>query len=83
MGDSHEVSNRTVKFLQWTIVGGALLFILAIIVWIGHLIRTAWWLHDTPSASIGISLVAVPIFLTLAGVIFYVAWGLLEDRRDQ
>ncbi|MFQ5875375.1 MAG: hypothetical protein ACE5JL_16465, partial [Dehalococcoidia bacterium] len=43
--------------------------------------RTAWRLGDVPSASIGISLVAIPVFLVLLGVILYVFCGLLGDRR--
>jgi hypothetical protein len=57
--------------------GAAVLFIGGIVAWIAHLIRTAWRLKDVPSASIGISLVAIPVFLTLLGVILYVFWGLL------
>jgi hypothetical protein len=60
--------------------GLAVLFIGSIVAWIGHLIRTAWRLGDVPSASIGISLVAIPVFLTLLGVILYVVRGLLGDR---
>jgi hypothetical protein len=60
--------------------GLAVLFIGGIVAWIGHLIRTAWRLGDVPSASIGISLVAIPVFLTLLGVILYVVRGLLGDR---
>jgi hypothetical protein len=60
--------------------GAAVLFIGGIITWISHLIRTAWRLKDVPSASIGISLVAIPVFVTLLGVILYVFWGLLGDR---
>ena len=37
--------------------------------------------RTSPSASIGISLVAIPVFLTLLGVILYVFWGLL--RRSE
>jgi hypothetical protein len=55
------------------------LFICGIIGWIGHLIRTAWRLGDVPSASIGISLVAIPVFLTLLGVVVYLFWGMLGD----
>jgi len=71
---------RTVRALQWAMAGLAVLFIGSIVAWIGHLIRTAWRLGDVPSASIGISLVAIPVFLTLLGVILYVVRGLLGDR---
>ncbi len=73
------VAERTVRALQWTMAGAAVLFIVGIITWISHLIRTAWRLQDVPSASIGISLVAIPVFLTLLGVVLYVFWGLLAD----
>jgi hypothetical protein len=69
-----------VRTIQWALVGAAVLFIGGIVTWISHLIRTAWRLKDVPSASIGISLVAIPVFLTLLGVILYVFVGLLGDR---
>jgi hypothetical protein len=58
--------------------GVFVLFVGGIITWIIHLIRTAWWLGDVPSASIGISLVAIPVFLVLLGVVLYVFWGILK-----
>jgi len=75
--------DRTVRALQWGIAAGTVLFIGAIILWITHLIRTAWRLGDVPSASIGISLVAIPVFLTVLGVGLYVFWGLLTDRSER
>jgi len=77
-----EVPDRTVKILQWALAGGFILFVGAIVTWITHLIRTAWRLRDVPSASIGISLVAIPVFLVLLGVVLYVVWGLLTDRSE-
>lgn len=71
--------DRTVRTLQWAMAGAAVLFIGGIVIWITHLIRTAWRLGDGPSASIGISLVAIPVFLTLLGVILYVFRGLLAE----
>jgi len=38
---------------------------------------------DVPSAAIGIPLVAIPIFLALASVVFYVFWGLAVRGRDR
>jgi len=69
---------RTVRIFQWAIAGSTLVFISSIVLWIVHLIRTAWSLGDVPSASIGISLVAIPVFLTLLGVGLSVFWGLLR-----
>ena len=79
MNQSHAGSDRLVKTIQWAMAGAAVLFIGGIVTWITHLIRTAWRLKDVPSASIGISLVAIPVFLTLLGVILSVFWGLLRD----
>jgi cbb3-type cytochrome oxidase subunit 3 len=47
------------------------------------LIRAAWSLGDVPSASIGISIVAIPIFLVFMGVVFYVFWGVALHGRDR
>ena len=80
MPDLSSAPDRAVRAIQWAMAGAAVLFIGGIVIWISHLIRTAWRLKDVPSASIGISLVAVPVFLTLLGVILYVFWGLLGDR---
>ena len=77
------VPDRTVRAIQWAMAGVAVLFIGGIIAWITHLIRTAWRLGDVPSASIGISIVAIPVFLTLLGVILYVIVGILGDRGEQ
>lgn len=72
---------RLVRTLQWGMALAAVLFVGGIVTWITHLIRTAWRLGDVPSASIGIALVAIPVFLTLLGVIVYVFWGLLSERH--
>ncbi|MFQ5898879.1 MAG: hypothetical protein ACE5JN_11625 [Candidatus Methylomirabilia bacterium] len=80
MSDPHPARDRAVRTFQWAMAVGAVFFIGGIVTWIGHLIRTAWRLQDTPSASIGISLVAIPVFLTLLGVVLYVFVGLLGDR---
>jgi hypothetical protein len=82
IGGPGGATERAVRTIQWAMAGVAVLFIVGIITWIGHLIRTAWRLEDVPSASIGISLVAIPVFLTLLGVILYVFWGLLADRGE-
>jgi len=60
-------------------------FVLAmggVIVWIIHLILLSRELHDVPSASIGIGIVAIPVFLTLLTVFNYVFWGMLLNREE-
>ena len=78
------VSDRLVKRLQWIWVGGAFLLVGGIIVWIVHLIVASWRLDDVIQASVGISIVAIPIFLVFMGVIFYVFWGVaLQGRKRE
>ena len=78
MSSQRSEFDRRVRAVQWGIAGLMVLFIGSIVLWIVHLIRTAWRLGDVPSASIGISLVAIPVFLTLLGVGLSVFWGLLR-----
>jgi hypothetical protein len=75
--------DRRVRIFQWAIAGVFTIFVGGIVTWIIHLIRTAWWLGDVPSASIGISIVAIPVFLVLLSVVLYVCWGLLTDRSGR
>jgi cbb3-type cytochrome oxidase subunit 3 len=80
MSDRRSAFDRKVRAVQWAIAALAVVFIGGIVTWIMHLIRTAWRLGDVPSASIGISLVAIPVFLVLLGVIVSVFWGLLREE---
>lgn len=74
--------DRRVRALQWALALVPVLFIGGIVSWIAHLIRTAWRLRDVPSASISISLVAIPVFLVLLSVILYTFIGLLRSRSE-
>jgi arginine exporter protein ArgO len=56
-------------------------FVLGVSYWIIHLLRLSHRLHDVPSASVGISIVAIPVFLTGAAVLTYVFVGLRRGRR--
>ena len=65
---------------QLVLLASFVLAVAGIIVWIIHLIRLSHELQDVPSASIGISIVAIPVFLTLLGIGNYVFWGLLLNQ---
>ncbi len=67
--------------LQLISVAWMWVFVLGISGWILHLIRLSHQLHDVPSATIGISIVAIPVFLTGASVLTYVFVGLRRGRR--
>ena len=57
-------------------------FVLTISGWIIHLLRLSRQLHDVFSASFGISIVAIPVFLTGAAVLTYVFIGLRRGREE-
>jgi len=77
------VSDRLIRRLQWIWLGGAFLLVGGIIAWIVHLIVASWRLDDVIQASVGISIVAIPIFLVFMGVIFYVFWGVALHGRKR
>lgn len=81
MERSSSAPDRVVRGFQWAIGVVFVSFVGGVVTWIIHLIRTAWKLGDVPSASIGISLVAIPVFLVLLGVVLYVFLGLLTPPR--
>ena len=73
--------------MVWTVQLGILalfwVFVIGIITWILRLIRLSLQLDDIPSASIGISLVAIPVFLLLLGVASYVVWGIPAAAKKE
>ncbi len=71
---------RWVFGLQLASVAMIWIFVLGISVWILHLLRLAVRWHDVPGASVGISIVAIPVFLTGAAVLTYVFVGLRRGR---
>jgi len=57
-------------------------FVLGISGWILHLLSLSRQLNDVPGASVGISIVAIPVFLTGASVLTYVFVGLRRGRSE-
>ncbi|MFB0508826.1 MAG: hypothetical protein ACETWT_19080, partial [Thermodesulfobacteriota bacterium] len=68
-------------FWQVVVLVTFYVFIFGVVIWILRLIWLSWQLKDVFSASIGISLVAMPLFLFLLGVYNYVFWGILLSRK--
>lgn len=56
------------------------IFVISISVWIINLISLSVELHDVPGASVGISIVAIPVFIILAGVLTFVFIGLQKGK---
>lgn len=81
MKNIHTPEEKIVFGFQLALLAFFVLAVGGIILWIISLIRLAHELQDVPSASIGISIVAIPVFLTLLGVFNYVFWGLLLHQE--
>lgn len=77
------MKNRVIFVLQVASVLGIWVFVLGIATWIIHLIRVANRLQDAETASVAISLVAIPVFLTGAGVLTYVFVGLQRGAKKE
>ena len=74
--DRAPVTPAWISALQVASVGAIWVFVIGVSFWIIHLLRLSRAWHDVPSASIGISIVAIPVFLTGASVLTYVFVGL-------
>ncbi len=76
-------ASRPIALLQLASVAAMWVFVVGISYWIVHLLVLSHRLHDVPSASVGISIVAIPVFLTGAGVLTYVFFGLRRGGRAE
>ncbi len=76
------MNKKTIEVLQIISISLIWLLFTGIAVWIVTLIRESLRLHDAPDASVGISIVAIPVFFTLASVLTYVFIGLRKDRKQ-
>jgi cytosine/uracil/thiamine/allantoin permease len=77
------MSKKTIEALQ--ILSISLIWVLftGIAVWIVSLLKESISLHDAPDASVGISIVAIPVFFTLASILTYVFVGLRKGRKEE
>jgi|APSaa5957512622_1039677.scaffolds.fasta_scaffold17176_4 hypothetical protein len=57
------------------------IFVAGIILWIFNLIRLSIYLNDAQNATLGISLVVMPVFILLASVLTYVFVGLNKNSK--
>lgn len=59
------------------------LLVLGITWWIIRLIALSIQLHDAPDLSVIISIVVIPIFITIASTLTYVFVGLQRNKGDK
>lgn len=57
--------------------------VIVISIWVVNLLRLSYKLHDVPSATFGISIIAVPVFVTIASVLTYVFVGLQKGKEKR
>ena len=75
--------DRVIFVLQLASLTGIWVFVLGISIWIMRLIRIANKLQDAETASVAISLVAIPVFLIGATVLTYVFVGLRRGAKHE
>ena len=75
--------DKLVAAIQFILLGIFTVFSLSVVLWVSHLLNIAVRLDDSPSASVGISIVAIPLFLLLLGIVHYVFWGLRRGRKER
>ncbi len=77
------MNKKTIEALQVLSISLIWVLFTGIAIWIVTLIRESLRLHDAPDASVGISIVAIPVFFTLASVLTYVFIGLRRGRKEE
>jgi hypothetical protein len=73
---------RPIFILQVVSLSLIWMFFCTITWWIIRLIAVSVQLQDAPDASVGISLVVIPVFGMLAGILTYVFIGLQRNRNN-
>ena len=82
MSNESNTDPKTIIFIAQLISLSLIwIFVIGIAVWIINLILLSIELDDAPGASIGISIVAIPVFYTLSGILTYVFVGLHKEKN--
>lgn len=76
------MSKRTIYALQVLSLALIWVFVLLIDIWILSLLKVSHDLNDAINASVGIGILAIPLFLTLASILTYVFFSLRKHRRS-
>lgn len=77
-----DTERASVRLARGVILATFTVFALSVILWVSHLIRVSLEWNDNPSISLGISIIAVPVFLALLALVQYVYWGLRKHAGD-
>jgi hypothetical protein len=74
--------HRVIVFLQYCTMSVMWLFAAAITLWVLRLASVAYSLKDAFTASVGITLVALPVYWALAAILTYTFFGLRRARSS-
>lgn len=81
--DAEKRDSRFIRFLQYLLPTSFTIAMTGIISWIVSLIFLSRKLDDVPSASMAISIVAIPVFLVLLCVFWYVFLGVIRNQEEE
>lgn len=82
MTEEHKTAKITFLF-QIISISLIWMFVFGITWWILRLLTTSIKLQDAIDASVGISILVIPIFITLASILTYVFVGLQRNRSEK
>lgn len=82
-GDGNSRVNDIIFAAQILSVSLIWFFVIGLTLWLMNLLLLSIELNDVPGFSMAISLLAIPIFWTLASVLTYVFVGLRRDRKTK
>ncbi len=72
---NNTIRNKVIFITQLMSISLIWVFVIGITLWIINLIYLSIDFKDAPGISIGISLIAIPVFITLASILTYVFVG--------
>ncbi len=74
-------NKKIIFLLQFASVAFIWVFITAILFWIVNMILVAHRLNDALDASVAISIIAMPVYVSLASLLTYVFVGLQKGKN--
>lgn len=74
---------RIVFFFQIASLMGIWFLFMGIVFWLANSMKLAIEFHDAPRATLGITVLAMLVFITLAGVLTYVFVGLQLGKKKE
>jgi len=77
----NQLKNRIIYTTQLCSISLIWVFVIGITIWIVNLISVSLDLNDAPGISLAISIIAIPVFFTLASILTYVFIGFHKNKK--